>query len=412
MSEVTSSKLSRSTTNNSKNKKVSITSLQYNFIKNDIDKETPKDEYENFILTKKEKSINLNKIEILKNRINNLKQQEQKNIRQIEILQEKEEKMKKIINAKKENKKKLENFKKKEHDNYMLIKKRIQENRQIEIMNLNNSLMRRRETLNKKVLNLKKDKNEIKKKINTNNNAMLNLNKLKYEKARTNMVFNKDKNTIIKAEKEELKRRSRIEMMNKEKKQNISLEKNIEALEQEEEKYLDLIRQTQLIKQKFNNNSYYNSNNKSFITKSSDNKDLKRMNKKKLLRLQTDESYKKNFFIMKNNLRIRTLHNSIDANSINNYFTNINNNNKNQIKNKIYINEKTDIKNENKNFYDSIFSKTCSNRINNFESINLEKNNKTRENSNDIYQRIKKNGLRQKILDKIASIRLKTNSEK
>ena len=412
MSEVTSSKLSRSTTNNSKNKKVSITSLQYNFIKNDIDKETPKDEYENFILTKKEKSINLNKIEILKNRINNLKQQEQKNIRQIEILQEKEEKMKKIINAKKENKKKLENFKKKEHDNYMLIKKRIQENRQIEIMNLNNSLMRRRETLNKKVLNLKKDKNEIKKKINTNNNAMLNLNKLKYEKARTNMVFNKDKNTIIKAEKEELKRRSRIEMMNKEKKQNISLEKNIEALEQEEEKYLDLIRQTQLIKQKFNNNSYYNSNNKSFITKSSDNKDLKRMNKKKLLRLQTDESYKKNFFIMKNNLRIRTLHNSIDANSINNYFTNINNNNKNQIKNKIYINEKTDIKNENKNFYDSIFSKTCSNRINNFESINLEQNNKTRENSNDIYQRIKKNGLRQKILDKIARIRLKTNSEK
>lgn len=411
MSEVTSSKLSRSTTNNSKNKKVSITSLQYNFIKNDIDKETPKDEYENFILTKKEKSINLNKIEILKNRINNLKQQEQKNIRQIEILQEKEEKMKKIINAKKENKKKLENFKKKEHDNYMLIKKRIQENRQIEIMNLNNSLMRRRETLNKKVLNLKKDKNEIKKKINTNNNAMLNLNKLKYEKARTNMVFNKDKNTIIKAEKEELKRRSRIEMMNKEKKQNISLEKNIEALEQEEEKYLDLIRQTQLIKQKFNNNSYYNSNNKSFITKSSDNKDLKRMNKKKLLRLQTDESYKKNFFIMKNNLRIRTLHNSIDANSINNYF-NINNNNKNQIKNKIYNNEKTDIKNENKNFYDSIFSKTCSNRINNFESINLEQNNKTRENSNDIYQRIKKNGLRQKILDKIASIRLKTNSEK
>ena len=411
MSEVTSSKLSRSTTNNSKNKKVSITSLQYNFIKNDIDKETPKDEYENFILTKKEKSINLNKIEILKNRINNLKQQEQKNIRQIEILQEKEEKMKKIINAKKENKKKLENFKKKEHDNYMLIKKRIQENRQIEIMNLNNSLMRRRETLNKKVLNLKKDKNEIKKKINTNNNAMLNLNKLKYEKARTNMVFNKDKNTIIKAEKEELKRRSRIEMMNKEKKQNISLEKNIEALEQEEEKYLDLIRQTQLIKQKFNNNSYYNSNNKSFITKSSDNKDLKRMNKKKLLRLQTDESYKKNFFIMKNNLRIRTLHNSIDANSINNYF-NINNNNKNQIKNKIYNNEKTDIKNENKNFYDSIFSKTCSNRINNYESINLEQNNKTRENSNDIYQRIKKNGLRQKILDKIASIRLKTNSEK
>ena len=412
MSEVTSSKLSRSTTNNSKNKKVSITSLQYNFIKNDIDKEAPKDEYENFILTKKEKSINLNKIEILKNRINNLKQQEQKNIRQIEILQEKEEKMKKIINAKKENKKKLENFKKKEHDNYMLIKKRIQENRQIEIMNLNNSLMRRRETLNKKVLNLKKDKNEIKKKINTNNNAMLNLNKLKYEKARTNMVFNKDKNTIIKAEKEELKRRSRIEMMNKEKKQNISLEKNIEALEQEEEKYLDLIRQTQLIKQKFNNNSYYNSNNKSFITKSSDNKELKRTNKKKLLRLQTDENYKKNFFIMKNNLRIRTLHNSIDANSINNYFTNINNNNKNQIKNKIYINEKTDIKNENKNFYDSIFSKTCSNRINNFESIHLEQNNKTRENSNDIYQRIKKNGLRQKILDKIASIRLKTNSEK
>ena len=71
---------------------------------------------------------------------------------------------------------------------------------------------------------------------------MLNLNKLKYEKARTNMVFNKDKITIIKAEKEEKKRLSRIELMNKEKKYNISLEKNIEALEQEEEKYLELIR--------------------------------------------------------------------------------------------------------------------------------------------------------------------------
>ena len=400
MSEV-SSRLSRSTTTNSKNKKV---------IKKEIDSENPINEYEDFILTKKEKNTNLNKIEILKNRINNLKQQEQKNIRQIEMLQEKEEKMKKIINEKKENKKKLENFKKKEYHNYMLIKKKIQENRQIEINNLNNSLMRRRETLNKKVQKLKKDKNEIKKKINTNNNTVLYLNKLKYENARTNTVFNKDKNTILKAEKEEQKRRSRIEILNKEKKQNITLEKNIEELEQEEEKYLDLIRQTKLIKQKFNNTSYFNSNNKKtnykcFINKSTDNKELKRMNKKKLLRLQTNENCTQNIFKMKNNLLVRTSHNSIDVNSINNYSCNINSN-RNKMKNKIYINEKMNIKNENKNFSGNIL------RINKFESNNLEKANKTRENSNDAYQITKKSGLRQKILDKIASIKLKTNSEK
>ena len=90
MSEVTTSRFSRSTTNNSKNLKSSLASFQINLTKLDfIDKENPKNEYEDYILTKKEKNINLNKLEILKNRINNLKQQEQKNIRQIELIQEK-----------------------------------------------------------------------------------------------------------------------------------------------------------------------------------------------------------------------------------------------------------------------------------------------------------------------------------
>ncbi len=175
MSEVTTSRFSRSTTNNSKNLKSSLASFQINLTKLDfIDKENPKNEYEDYILTKKEKNINLNKLEILKNRINNLKQQEQKNIRQIELIQEKEEKMKKIINIKKENKKIVDEYKKKEQEKFLLIKKKIQEDRQIQINNLNNTLNKRKENLYKKVKMLKNNKNEIKNKINKNNNTVLN----------------------------------------------------------------------------------------------------------------------------------------------------------------------------------------------------------------------------------------------
>jgi hypothetical protein len=89
-----------------------------------VDNERPKEEYEDYITVKKEKNLNLNKLEILKNRINNLKQQENKNIQQIKSLQEKEEKMKKIIKAKKENKKMIDDLKKKELDKFLLIKKK------------------------------------------------------------------------------------------------------------------------------------------------------------------------------------------------------------------------------------------------------------------------------------------------
>ena len=114
MSEITSSRFSRSTTNNSKNKKNSITSSHINFIaKEFVENDNHKEEYDEYILTKKERNINLNKLETLKNRINNLKQQEMKNIQQIKSLQDKEEKMKKIIKAKKENKKMIDEHKKK-----------------------------------------------------------------------------------------------------------------------------------------------------------------------------------------------------------------------------------------------------------------------------------------------------------
>lgn len=402
MSEVTSSRFSRSTTNNSKNKKNSITTLQINLTKQDfIDKDNPKDEYEDYIATKKEKNTNLNKIEILKNRINNLKQQEQKNIRQIELLQEKEEKMKKIINIKKENKKIVDEYKKKEQEKFILIKKKIQEDRQLQIENLNYSLMKRKENLNKKAKMLKNNKNEIKSQINKNNNTVLNINKLKYEKAKTSLIFNKDKKMIIKAEKEEQKRRNRIDIMNKEKKQNITLEKNIELLEQEEEKYLNLIRQTQLIKQELNNSSInWNKTNKVSNNKSIDEQDreLYKTNKNKIIRLQTDENYN----YKHSNIYMRNIHNSIDQNSINDYCS------YNRKKN-LYINENFYKKNEKTKLLSNIASKSCSNRTHKNDNIIFDKKNKTRDNSNNIYQRIKKPDLKQKIIDKIVNIKIRSN---
>ena len=404
MSDATS-KLSRSTTNNSKTKKNSITSLHMNLKKNDfIEIDNPKDEYEEFISTKKEKNINLNKIQILKNRINNLKQQEQKNIRQIEILKEKEEKMKKIIKEKKENKKIIEDNKKKEHDKFILMKKKIQEDRQMQINNLNNSLMKRKENLYKKAKLVKNNKNEIKNKINKNNNTVLNVNKLKYEKAKTSIIFNKDKNMIIKAEKEEQKRRNRIELMNKEKLQNITLEKDIEMLEQEEEKYLDLIKQTQLLKQKLNKNSFHlNKNNKSFINKSIDIKDLQKINKKDTIRLQTNENYKNKILKINNDYPMRTFHKSIDASLTNDYSCD-------DKKQKLYINENVNTKNEKATIFNTINSKSCSNR-NCKDNISFDKNFKNRDNSNKIYQRIKRPSLKQKIIDKILNIKINSNFE-
>lgn len=389
MSDLASSRLSQSTTNKSITKRHSKTSSQSNILTNEfIEYDNRRSEYENYVITKKEKNINLNKLEILKNRINNLKQQEQKNIRQIEMLQEKEEKMKKIINEKKENKKKLEDFKKKENERFFLIKKKIQEDRHNQINSLNNSILKRKEDLNKKIINLKRNKNEIKNKINKNNNTALNINKLKYEKAKTSLIFNKDKNIITKAEKEEQKRRNRLKMMNKEKMNNISLEKDIEFLEKEEEKYLELIKQTQLIKQKLKKHSF-NSNiiNKTLINKSNENKDQLKtnINKRKFVRLPTDEIKK-----IDNNLYIRaTFHKSIDINDCN----------KNNKNNNLSINENTNIKNVDSIIDNNIRSKSCTNR-----------NNKNNKEKNDL-QKTKILGLKQKILEKIVNIKLKPNFE-
>ena len=327
MSEITSSRFTISTSNNSKYKKNSITSSKIKLIGNEfIEKKEPKDEYEDYIEVKKEKNINLNKLELLKNRINNLKQQEQKNIRQIEVLQEKEEKMKKIINAKKENKKIINDYKKKEQDKFNLIRKKIQENRKIQMNNLNNSLLKRRENLNEKIQILKKNKNSIKNKINRNNNNLLYNNKLKYEKAKTNMIFNKDKNIILKAEKEDKKRKDRLLIINREKMENISLEKNIEQLEQEEEKYLNLIKQTQLLKQKLNNSSFNNNYEKgTFINRNKKNKELEKFNNsnnnKRLIQLKVEDNYYKNKVLkISDGVHLRTFHNSIDLDSLDNYF--------------------------------------------------------------------------------------------
>ena len=368
MSEITSSRFSQSTENNSKNKKYSIASSQHNFIPNEF---SPKDEYQNYMYIKKEKNINLTKLELLKNRINNLKQQEQKSMRQIALLQEKEEKKKNIIKLKNENKKMVEQHRKKELDRFMLIKKKIQEVRQAEINNMNNSVLKRIENLNKKAIKIKKSKNDIKNRINRNNNIILNKNRMKYERAKTSSIFHKDKNMIMQAEKEELKRKKRIEMINKEKRQNVSLEKRIELLEQEEEKYLSLIKQSKLIKQKL---KYSLTNNniagKSFINKSVDNfnndNKIKENNKKyKFRKLNTKDNYKvKN---IKMNVSIndrRMLHNSLDLSFIDNYYNKMN---------KLYNNQK----NEKNLFYQKLMeknvSKSCSNKIWKNENISFEK---------------------------------------
>ena len=368
MSEITSSRFSQSTENNSKNKKYSIASSQLNFIPKEFN---PKDEYQNYMHIKKEKNINLTKLELLKNRINNLKQQEQKSMRQIALLQEKEEKKKNIIKLKNENKKMVEQHRKKEFDRFMLIKKKIQEVRQAEINNMNNSVLKRMENLNKKAIKIKKSKNEIKNRINRNNNIILNKNRMKYERAKTSSIFHKDKNMIMQAEKEELKRKKRIEMINKEKRQNVSLEKRIELLEQEEEKYLSLIKQSKLIKQKL---KYSLTNNniagKSFINKSVDNfnndNKIKENNKKyKFRKLNTKDNYKvKN---IKMNVSIndrRMLHNSLDLSFIDNYYNKMN---------KLYNNQK----NEKTLFYQKLMerqgSKSCVNKIWKNENISYEK---------------------------------------
>ena len=406
MSEITSSRFSISTSNNSKYKKNSITSSKIKLIGNEfIEKKEPKDEYEDYIEVKKEKNINLNKLELLKNRINNLKQQEQKNIRQIEVLQEKEEKMKKIINAKKENKKIINDYKKKEQDKFNLIRKKIQENRKIQMNNLNNSLLKRRENLNEKIQILKKNKNSIKTKINTNNNNLLYNNKLKYEKAKTNMIFNKDKNIILKAEKEDKKRKDRLLIINREKMENISLEKNIEQLKQEEEKYLNLIKQTQLLKQKLNNSSFNNNYEKRiFINRNKKNKELAKFNNsnnnKQLIQLKVENNYCKNKVLnICGDVHLRTFHNSLDLDD--NYF----NKKKNFLKYEKEINKSLD-KKATINFE----NKSCYNRNKNL-NLSFDKINKDKLSYNNISQRTKKIGLRQKIIDKIVNIKLKSNLE-
>ena len=313
--------------------------------------------------------------------------------------------MKKIINAKKENKKIINDYKKKEQDKFNLIRKKIQENRQIQMNNLNNSLLKRRENLNEKIQILKKNKNSIKTKINTNNNNLLYNNKLKYEKAKTNMIFNKDKNIILKAEKEDKKRKDRLSIINREKMENISLEKNIEQLEQEEEKYLNLIKQTQLLKQKLNNSSFNNNYEKRiFINRNKKNKELAKFNNsnnnKQLIQLKVENNYCKNKVLnICGDVHLRTFHNSLDLDD--NYF----NKKKNFLKYEKEINKSLD-KKATINFE----NKSCYNRNKNL-NLSFDKINKDKLSYNNISQRTKKIGLRQKIIDKIVNIKLKSNLE-
>ena len=181
-------------------------------------------------------------------------------------------------------------------------------------------------------------------------------------------------------------------------------------LEQEEEKYLDLIKQTQLLKQKFNKNSFnISKNNKSNINKSVDidKKDFQnqKINKKNLIRLKTNENCN-NRKLKINNYPMRTIHKSIDANLINDYCCN-------DKKTNLYIDDSINKKNEKKIIFNTISSKSCSNR-NNKDKISFDQNFKNRDNSNDsnnIYQKIKRPSLKQKIIDKIFNIKINSNFE-
>jgi hypothetical protein len=194
---------------------------------------------------------------------------------------------------------------------------------------------------------------------------------MKYERAKTSSIFHKDKNMIIQAEKEELKRKKRIEMINKEKRQNVSLEKRIELLEQEEEKYLSLIKQSKLIKQKLkycltNNNIMGKSLiNKSVDNFSNDNKIKENSKKYKFKKLNTKDNYKvKNIKMNVNNNDRRMLHNSLDLSFIDNYYNKMN---------KLYNNQKD----EKNLFYQKLMeknaNKSCNNKIWKNENISFEK---------------------------------------
>ena len=155
---------------------------------------------------------------------------------------------------------------------------------------------------------------------------------------------------------------------------------------------MDLIKQTLLIKQKLNNNSFHsNLMSKSFLNKSNDNKYLQdtNINKRKLIRLQTGEMQK-----TPNNDGIRTLNKSIDVNDYNNY--------KNYNKT-LYLSENQKYKNINSIINNNFKRKSCSNRNQNNNNISYENKN--------IEKNGKKIGLKQKILDKIVSIKLKSSLE-
>jgi hypothetical protein len=117
--------------------------------------------------------------------------------------------------------------------------------------------------------------------------------------------------------------------------------------------------------------------------------------------LKTDENYNNNNNILKpNKNKMRTIHNSIDLNSINNYCYND--------KQKYNLNKNMSKKLMNRKLIDVLESKSCSNRICKNNSLSFEKN-KDRDNSNDICLAQKKKEVKQKLLDGIAKVNLSSN---
>lgn len=254
MSDKNSNNLSQSTSINSNSKltksEISKDTNNFSFLDYTDDLEDKNNNYSNYIAIKKTKYTNLNKLELLKNRINNLHQQEIKNINYIESLIKKENKISKIKKEKNEDKKKLNEFKKQEIQKQNLMREKIRKEKVKKNLDDENNKIRKNEELQNKINEIKVNKLEIKNKINNNKAFQNKQKKLMYEKANTMKIFQKDQSKIGKAEKEDQKRKLREMIIKKEEKFNKTIENNIELLEQEEEQCLFNIRQTQILRNK------------------------------------------------------------------------------------------------------------------------------------------------------------------
>ena len=326
--------------NRNNNNKIAL-----NLFQGDINDYNENDEYED-MLTKRGKVKDKNKIEYFKNYINNFKETKFKTARPIEIFRKKEEKKQKEIkgeniNIIKENIQNNQDI----NDNsnkFNLIKEKFQEERQNQIVNINNNniIKKKNENNNQKSNKVKKTMQEINDKIIKNNEVILN----KIKK-------NKNVTKIMEKEKEKIKKKI-MKLKEKEQPKNLSTGKALELLDKDNEKFLKLIKAKKMrktIKKQLNksfNNSY---NIKKFFNELVEIKEFS-----PIIKTDTNENAKRQIKYIRNKLHMKIICSNDKY---------INNKLEKEIFNK---------KRHNSNKIAKYLSKSCSNKSKN----NIENNNK------------------------------------